>query len=59
MTLFWILGALFLALIIIIPIIERFGPKVSNENTNKMARYILPLVAILLILQLLSHVFKG
>lgn len=57
MVVFWILGALFLALIIIVPLIEKFGPRMSKEEIGKIARYILPLAGLLLILQLLAYIF--
>jgi len=58
MVLFWILVTLLAALVILVPLIERFGPRMSKEDLAKIGRYVLPLMAILLILQLLSYVFK-
>jgi len=59
MAVVWILGVLFLALIILVPLIERFGPRMSNEEQSKLSRYILPLLAVGLVLQLLFYMFKG
>ena len=55
MTVLWILLALFTALIIIVPLIEKFGPQVSNESMGKMSRLIFPLIAILLVAQLIFY----
>ena len=57
MVILWIIGAIFLALIVIVPLIERFGPRLSQENMGKLSRLIFPLLAILLISQLLFYVF--
>lgn len=58
MTIVWILLVLFIALFIVIPIIEKFGPQISNESMGKMSRMIFPLIAILLITQLLFYFFN-
>lgn len=55
MALVTILGILFISLIIIVPLVERFGPKTSDTQTRKISRWILPLVAALLVLQLIVH----
>ncbi|MFC4699704.1 hypothetical protein ACFO4O_05995 [Glaciecola siphonariae] len=52
-----ILGVLFLALIIIVPLIEKSGMRVSNEASSKMARIILPLIIIAMVIQLLFYLF--
>jgi hypothetical protein len=52
-----ILGVLFLALIIIVPLVEKSGLRVSNETSSKLARIILPLVAIAILIQLLMYIF--
>lgn len=57
MVILWILGVLFLALIIFVPLIERFGPRMSEQDVGKISRFVLPLMAIVLILQLLRFIF--
>ena len=52
-----ILGALFLALVIIVPLVERFGKRHSDEELSKLTRYIFPLIGVLLVLQLLRYLF--
>lgn len=58
MTLFTILGILLISLIVIVPLIEKFGPKASDARIGKISRWILPLVALALVLQLLAHWLK-
>ncbi len=57
MVVVWILAVLFLALIVIVPLVERFGPRMSDENIGKLSRWVMPLVALLLVMQLLWFVF--
>lgn len=52
-----VLGVLFLALLIIVPLVEKSGLRVSNETSNKLSRIILPLVAIMIFVQILMYVF--
>lgn len=54
MNLFIILGILFLALIIIVPLIERSNMRMSNESMAKMSRWFLPLIAIIAIAGLIK-----
>lgn len=58
MNLLTVLGILFISLIVITPIVERFGPKTSEAQTSKISRWILPLIAFLMVLQLLAYLFK-
>mgnify|MGYP007051586100 CR=1 FL=1 len=55
MTLMLILGGLFLALLVVIPLIERYAPQPSAETQNKLSRWILPLVAVGLVLAMLRQ----
>lgn len=54
-----LLGILFLALIIVVPLIERSKMRVSNETSNKISRWIWPLVMIMLIVQLIMMVMRN
>ena len=57
MEVFVILGVLFLALVIIIPLIEKSKMRVSDETTSKISRFIWPLIMIMLIVQLFMLAF--
>lgn len=50
MTVFIILGVLFLALVIIIPLVEKSNVRMSDETTAKISRWIWPLMIILIAL---------
>jgi hypothetical protein len=52
-----LLGVLFLALIIVIPLIEKSNLRVSDETTSKLSRFIWPLIMIMLIVQLVMLAF--
>lgn len=56
-TLLVILGVLFLALIILIPLIERYAPRSEARDYSKLSRYIFPLMALLIVVQLIRHFF--
>lgn len=57
MSVFMIIGVLFLALVIVVPLIERYGKRHSPEELRKITRWIWPLVMILLVAQLIKHAF--
>jgi hypothetical protein len=52
-----LLAVLFGALALIIPLIERSKMRISNEDAAKWAKWIWPLMGILLIAQLLRLLF--
>lgn len=52
MTVLIILGVLFLSLIIVVPLLERSKVRISDEDTAKFSRWILPLVLIIAIANL-------
>jgi len=56
MTLLIILAVLFVALIIVVPLIEKYGQKQSDESLHKLTRWIFPLLLLLLILQGLRYI---
>lgn len=56
-TLVVILGILFLTLIIVIPLIEKFAPKGEQRNMGNLTRFIFPLMALLIVLQMISYYF--
>ncbi|MDF1693896.1 MAG: hypothetical protein P1U47_16080 [Zhongshania sp.] len=53
-TLLSLLAVLFIALIIIVPLLERFAPKANAEQQAKISRWILPLVGVALVLGLIK-----
>ncbi|MFT5839109.1 MAG: hypothetical protein ACI9UT_001611 [Flavobacteriales bacterium] len=55
MTVFIILGVLFIALVVIVPLIERSNFRMSTEQMGKWGRWILPLLVIMVIIQLVMH----
>jgi uncharacterized membrane protein len=55
MTVLIILGVLFIALVIMVPLIERSKFRMSNEQMGKLGRWILPLLVIMVIIQLVMY----
>ena len=54
MTILYILGILFLALIIIVPLLEKSIWRMSGEDMSKLTRWFWPLLMILLVAQLIK-----
>lgn len=54
-----ILVVLFAALAIIIPLIERSKARVSDEQASKFARWVWPLMMVLLVVQLIMMMVRG
>jgi hypothetical protein len=52
-----IIGSLLLALVIIVPLVEKYGKKSSEEDARSLSRYVLPLMALLLALQIIGFYF--
>jgi len=48
MNVFIILGVLFLALVILIPLLEKSNAKMSDETTAKISKWIWPLMIVLI-----------
>jgi hypothetical protein len=55
MTVLIILAVLFIALVVIVPMVERSNFRMSNEQMGKLGRWILPLLVIMVIIQLIMH----
>lgn len=55
MTVLIILGVLFIALVVIVPLIERSNFRLSNEQMGKFGRWILPLLVIMVIINLVMY----
>lgn len=56
-TLLTIIAVLFVALFIIIPLVEKYAPKGEGRDYGNIARWIIPLMALILVLQLIRHYF--
>lgn len=48
-----ILLSLFVALIILVPLLEKFSPRMSNEQMSRYQKFIWPLLLILIITQII------
>ena len=57
MTLLLIITILFAALFIVIPLIERSEMRVSDEDAWKIARWVWPLMIVLILVQLFMYIF--
>jgi hypothetical protein len=55
MTVLIILAVLFIALVVIVPLIERSNFRMSGEQMSKFGRWILPLLVIMVIIQLVMY----
>lgn len=57
-NLFKLLFILFAAVALMVFVLERFGKPMEAEQQSKLSRWVLPLIAILLIAQLLRYYFS-
>lgn len=57
MTLITILGILFLALFIVVPLVEKHGKRRSPEELSKISRWAWPLIGMILLAQLIRMMF--
>ncbi len=55
MSLLTILAVLFITLIIAVPLLERFGKPHESEEVSGMSKWILPLAAILIVIQMFVY----
>ena len=55
MTILIILAVLFIALVVIVPLIERSSFRMSSEQMGSLGRWILPLLVISLIIRLVMY----
>jgi len=56
-TLLIILAVLFVALIVILPLVEKYAPKGESRNYGNLTRFIFPLMAVLILAQMIRHFF--
>lgn len=52
-----ILVVLFVALLVLVPLIEKFGNKDEKPPNPKLMKWLFPLMALLLVMQLLRYYF--
>jgi len=57
-TLLIILAVLFLALVVILPLVEKYAPKGEARNYGNLTRFIFPLMALLIVAQLIRYYFS-
>jgi hypothetical protein len=58
MTIIYILMILFLTLFVVTKVIENSKMRISDEDTSKISRWILPLVGVALIVQLIMFMLR-
>lgn len=56
-TLLIILAVLFVALIVILPLVEKYAPKGESRDYGNITRFIFPLMAVLILAQMIRHFF--
>ncbi len=54
-TLLTILAVLLVSLLVIVPLVERYGKRYSSEDLNKLTRWFFPLLLLLMIMQALRY----
>lgn len=54
-----VLAILFLVLFIIVSLLEKYGRRHSSEEVSKLSGLILPLIALVIVLQAVRHFFLG
>ena len=59
MTIIYIIVILFLTLFVVTKVIENSKMRISDEDTSKISRWILPLVGVALIVQLIMFMMRG
>jgi len=52
-----ILGVLLLALAIIVPLVERFGRRHTDQELSSISRWVIPLLAVLMVAQAIRYFF--
>jgi hypothetical protein len=56
-TLLIILAVLFVALIVILPLVEKYAPKGESRDYGNITRFIFSLMAVLILAQMIRHFF--
>jgi hypothetical protein len=55
MTVLYILGLLFIALVVLVPLIERSNFRMDAQQMGKFGRWILPLLVISIVIQIIMY----
>ena len=55
MTVIWIVGGIFLGLALLVPLIEKFGPRPSPKTASRLGRWVLPLAIIATIIHMIYY----
>ena len=55
MAILGILAVLFIALIVIVPMLEKSSMRISPETQAKFMKWVIPLIVILLVIQLFMY----
>ncbi len=55
MTVLYILGLLFIALVVLVPLIERSNFRMDAKQMGKFGRWILPLLVISIVIQIIMY----
>lgn len=58
MTIIYILAILFVALFVLVKVLENSKMQISDESTSKLSRWFMPLVGVLLVVQLIMMAFR-
>lgn len=58
MTIIYILAILFVALFVLVKVLENSKMQISDESTSKLSRWFIPLVGVLLVVQLIMMAFR-
>ncbi|NWN91168.1 hypothetical protein HLV39_06650 [Marinobacter adhaerens] len=56
-TLLIVLAVLFLALVVVLPLVEKYAPKGEARNYGNLTRFIFPLMAALIVVQMIRYFF--
>lgn len=57
-TLITIIAILFLTLLVIVPMWEKYAARHETYDFGRLSRYIMPLMALLIVLQLIRYYFS-
>ena len=58
-TMLALVAAIFISLFLLVPLIEKYAPRASPEQQQRISRWILPLVAVGIVVALIQHLLKG
>ncbi len=56
-TLIVIIAILFLTLVVVVPLWEKYAARHETADFSRLSRYIMPLMALLIVLQMIRYYF--